>query len=73
FTRGEVGSNVIEFSIVREGNLAACRAVVSSGYESLDAESVRAVRAAAPFAPFSVEFGLAQLNIVANFRYTLAE
>jgi len=73
FTRGEVGSNVVEFSIAQEGTLAACRAVVSSGHESLDAESVRAVRAAAPFAPLSMEFELARLNIVAKFRYTLAE
>jgi len=72
-TRGEVGTTVVEFSIAQGGILAACRTVVSSGYESLDAESVRAVRSAAPFEPFSEEFGLARLNIVAKFRYTLAE
>lgn len=71
--RGEVGTTVVEFSIAQEGILAACRAVVSSGHESLDAESVRAVRSAAPFAPLSEQFGLARLNIVAKFRYTLAE
>jgi len=73
FTRGEAGTTVVEFSIAQEGILADCRPVVSSGYESLDAESLRAVRSAAPFAPFSEEFGLARLNIVAKFRYTLAD
>jgi TonB family protein len=73
FTRGEAGTTVVEFSIAQEGALAACRAVVSSGHESLDAESLRAVRSAAPFSPFSEQFGLARLNIVAKFRYTLAE
>jgi len=73
FNRGEAGTTVVEFSIARGGSLAACRAVVSSGYESLDMESLRAVRSAAPFAPFSEKFGLARLNIVAQFRYTLAK
>jgi len=73
FTRGEVGTTVVEFSIAREGNLAACRAVASSGHPSLDAESLRAIQSAAPFAPLSEEFGLARLNIVAKFRYTLAD
>jgi len=73
FARSEVGTTVVEFSIAQEGILAACRSVVSSGHESLDAESLRAVRSAAPFPPFSAEFGLARLNIVAKFRYTLAE
>ena len=73
FTRGEVGTTVVEFSIAREGNLAACRAVASSGHPSLDAESLRAIQSAAPFAPLSEEFGLAKLNIVAKFRYTLAD
>lgn len=72
-SRGEVGTTVVEFSIAQEGTLAACRAVVSSGHASLDEESLRAVRAAAPFAPFSKQFGLARLNIVAQFRYTLAD
>ncbi|MBW2674329.1 MAG: energy transducer TonB [Deltaproteobacteria bacterium] len=73
FSRGEVGTTVVEFSIATGGALAACRAVVSSGHASLDAESLRAVRSAAPFAPFSEKFGLERLNIVARFRYTLAE
>ncbi len=73
FTRGDVGTTVVEFSIAQEGSLAACLAVVSSGHESLDTESLRAVRSAAPFSPFPKEFGLARLNIVAKFRYTLAE
>ena len=73
FSRGEVGISVVQFAIEQIGDLLDCRIVVSSGSESLDAESVRAVRTAAPFDPFSKEFGLARLNIVAKFRYTLAE
>ncbi len=73
FIRGEVGTTVVEFAIAREGGLADCRTVLSSGYESLDSESLRAVRSAAPFSPLSDEYGLAQLNIVASFRYKLAD
>ena len=73
FSRGEVGITVVQFVIEQVGALVDCRVVASSGSASLDAESVRAVRSAAPFDPFSEEFGLVRLNIVAKFRYTLAE
>ncbi len=73
FTRGEVGTTVVQFAIEQAGTLAECRMVASSGFQSLDAESARAVRSAAPFDPFSEEFGLVRLNIVAKFSYTLAE
>jgi len=73
FTRGEEGTTVIEFSIEQEGSLADCRAVISSGSEALDAESLRAVRSAAPFEPLSEQFGLARLTVVAKFRYALGE
>jgi TonB family protein len=51
FSRGEVGTTVVEFSIARAGGLATCRAIASTGHPSLDAESLRASRSAAPFAP----------------------
>lgn len=73
FARGEVGTTVVKFTLAPGGTLAGCRAIVSSGHESLDAESLRAVRSATPFSPFPEEFGLARLNIVAKFRYTIAE
>lgn len=72
-SRGETGITVVEFSIARGGVLIDCHAVVSSGFEALDSESLRAVQSAAPFAPLSERFGLARLNIVAKFRYSLAE
>ncbi|HOO89858.1 MAG TPA: energy transducer TonB [Syntrophales bacterium] len=73
YIRGEGGTTVIEFSIMEQGALADSRVIVSSGYELLDTESLYAIRSSAPFAPFPVEFGLAKLNIVAKFRYSLGE
>ncbi|MBW2596053.1 MAG: energy transducer TonB [Deltaproteobacteria bacterium] len=73
FIRGEGGTTVIEFSIIEKGALTGSRVIDSSGYELLDAESLHAIRSAAPFAPFPAEFGLAKLNIVAKFRYTLGD
>ena len=73
FTRGEGGTTVVEFSIIGNGALTDSRVIVSSGHELLDAESLYAIRSAAPFAPFPAEFGLAKLNIVAKLRYTLGD
>ena len=73
FARGEGGTTIVEFSLAKEGILADSRVITSSGYELLDAESLHAVRSAAPFASFPTEFGLAKLNIVAKFRYTLGD
>ena len=73
FIRGERGTTVIEFSIIEKGSLANSRVIASSGHELLDTASLHAIRSAAPFAPFPAEFGLAKLNIVAKFRYTLGE
>lgn len=71
FIRGEGGTTVVEFSIIEKGSLTDSRVIVSSGHELLDLESLRAIRSAAPFAPFPAALGLAKLNIVAKFRYTL--
>ena len=73
FTRGEGGTTVVEFSIIEKGALTGSRVIVSSGHDLLDAESLHAIRSAAPFASFPAEFGLAKLNIVAKFRYTLGD
>ncbi|MBW2544131.1 MAG: energy transducer TonB [Deltaproteobacteria bacterium] len=73
FIRGEEGATVVEFSIIEKGFLTDSRIIVSSGHELLDAESLHAIGSAAPFASFPVEFGLAKLNIVAKFRYTLGD
>ncbi|MBN2539219.1 MAG: energy transducer TonB [Deltaproteobacteria bacterium] len=73
FIRGEGGTTVVEFSIIEKGGLADSRVIISSGHELLDTESLYAIRSSAPFAPFPVEFGLAKLNIVAKFRYTLGD
>ncbi len=73
FASGEGGTTVVEFSIVEKGILTDSRVITSSGYGLLDAESLHAIRSAAPFSPFPAAFGLAKLNIVAKFRYTLGE
>ncbi len=73
FNRGEGGTTVVEFSIVKEGMLAGSRIITSSGYGLLDAESLHAIRSAAPFSPFPEELELSKLNIVAKFRYKIEE
>lgn len=73
FASGEGGITVVEFSIMEKGILTDSRVITSSGYGLLDDESLHAIRSAAPFSPFPATFGLAKLNIVAKFRYTLGE
>lgn len=73
FARGEGGTTVVEFSIMEKGILTDSHVITSSGYGLLDDESLHAIRSAAPFSPFPATFGLAKLNIVAKFKYTLGK
>jgi TonB family protein len=71
FTGIEEGTAVVEFAIAQNGILTNASTVISSGHKSLDMESIRVIRSAAPFAPFPENFKLSKLNIVAKFRYKL--
>jgi TonB family protein len=72
-TRRENGTTVVKFSITEEGFLAGTDIISSSGYELLDAESIHAIEAAAPFPHFPDSFHLSRLNILAKFNYKLSD
>jgi len=68
--RGEQGQLYLVFTIKRNGELANIELLRSSGYARLDEEAMRAIRTAAPFAPFPEGWGaLETLNIKATFIY----
>ncbi len=73
FIQGQMGTTVVEFSIIKKGTLTDSHIITSSGHKLLDRESLLAISSAAPFESFPAEFGLAKLNIVASFRYTLGD
>lgn len=69
--RGEYGTLFLVFTIKSDGYLEGVQLITSSGYARLDNEAVRALNAAAPFAPFPASWGgLERLNIRATFEYT---
>lgn len=69
--RGEYGTLFLVFTIKSDGYLEGVQLITSSGYARLDNEAVRAINAAAPFAPFPASWGgLEKLNIRATFEYT---
>ncbi len=72
-TRREKGTTIVKFSITDEGALSSATVLSSSGYASLDIESIHAIKAAAPFPRLPESFHLARLNIVAKFNYTLSD
>lgn len=73
FASGEKGTAIVEFSITFEGLLSDISIISSSGYESLDGESIHAVESSAPFPRLPESFQLSRLNIVAEFNYTLSD
>lgn len=69
--RGEHGTLFLMFTIRSNGDLEGVQLITSSGFARLDREAVRAISAAAPFAPFPKGWGgLEKLNIRATFEYT---
>lgn len=69
--RGEYGTLFLVFTIKSDGYLEGVQLITSSGYARLDNEAVRAINAAAPFAPFPASWGgLEKLNIRATFEYS---
>ena len=67
--RGLSGNLVITFGITRDGRLADLHLTETSGLAPLDNEAVRAIREAAPFAPFPGRMQYERLNIRAAFYY----
>ena len=74
FSTGSMPSSHTAFvvtMVITTGYLEGVQLITSSGYARLDNEAVRAINAAAPFAPFPASWGgLEKLNIRATFEYT---
>ncbi len=68
---GISGELLILFTLNKAGSLTYIQLVQSSGYPILDEESLRAIKLAAPFDPFSPEMGDEPMNISAAFHYDL--
>lgn len=67
--RGLTGNLLVTFSITRDGRLNDLQLIDTSGIAPLDNEAIRAIREAAPFAPFPDRLKFEKLNIRAAFYY----
>ncbi len=65
------GKLMVIFSLARKGEVIQIKLMKNSGYEILDKEAIRAITAAAPFAPFPEHITVSRLNIKATFDYRL--
>jgi protein TonB len=66
------GRVLVIFSLNRKGQLLGIRVVRSSTHLTLDQETVRTIRTAAPFPSFPGSVKVTKLHIKANFAYRLA-
>lgn len=66
---GLEGTVTLRFTLRADGTLDSLQVVAPSGQALLDRESVRTVRAAAPFNRFTPDMDLARLNVLATFCY----
>lgn len=69
----EEGTAIVKFAITEEGGLIRPHILESSGYTSLDAESVRAVSSSAPLPRLPENLNLSRLHIIAAFTYRITE
>ncbi len=65
------GNVFVRFTLDRKGTLLDVTVLRTSGFGILDDETLRAIRAAAPFPPFPGSVSVKRLNIKANFAYRL--
>jgi periplasmic protein TonB len=73
YAKKEEGVTVVKFSVARNGSLDGINLMASSGSPLLDEGTLGAIRAAAPYEPLPAAFNISRLNIVAAFRYRLAD
>jgi len=67
--RGLTGNLLVTFAITRDGRLTDLNLTETSGIAPLDNEAIRAIREAAPFAPFPERMKFERMNIRAAFYY----
>jgi len=60
------------FCLVRDGGMTQVRIEKSSGYDILDKEALRAIKASVPFPSFPESVKVNRLNIKAKFDYRLS-
>ncbi len=70
---GLYGVVTVRFSIARSGRLESLTIKHPSGYRLLDTETLRTIRAAAPFRPFPSEFTIDTLHVSASFEYEFSQ
>jgi len=66
------GEVLVTFSLVRDGGMAQARIEKGSGYDILDKEALRALKASVPFPSFPGSIKVNRLNIKAKFDYRLS-
>lgn len=73
YVRKEEGVTVVKFSVAKNGGLGEIDLMASSGSPLLDEGTIQVIKAAAPYEPLPGTFNISRLNIVAAFRYRLAQ
>ncbi|MBI5491515.1 MAG: TonB family protein [Deltaproteobacteria bacterium] len=68
---GWQGKLRIDFRINKDGTVSDIKLMKSSNYPVLDDAAITALRLAAPFPPFPNDFSVEEINIRANFEYTI--
>jgi protein TonB len=66
---GLQGGLLLNFTIRQDGQLTDVTLIQSSGYRVLDEEALRAVKAAAPYAPLPEAWHQDRITITGNFVY----
>jgi protein TonB len=69
--RNQQGTNLVRITIDRKGNITDVQILESSGYRSLDDETVRAIRKGASYGPLPRAYPNPDLKIMAFFQYRL--
>lgn len=66
---GLQGDLLLNFTIRQDGQITEVSLIRSSGYRVLDEEAIKAVRAAAPYAPLPESWHQERITITGNFIY----
>lgn len=70
--RGEEGTVIVRFSILKDGTITDVKLLTSSGYPDLDREVLRVLKTVRPYPlPGNEPYKNGRLNIEANFQYML--
>jgi len=65
------GTNVVRFTVMRDGSISGIEMLGSDAHFSLDRTSLRAIELAAPFLPLPRDFPEEELEVTAQFSYLI--